>query len=57
MGFIITFCFFLHLLAETFFLVNRVVQLRIGIRQFFTVYHQFETFCQSRFRTMHFSQR
>ena len=42
---------------ETFFLIQRIVQFRVGISQLFTVHHQFETFGQSRFRAVHLGQR
>ena len=46
-----------HLFFEAFFLIQRIVQLRVGIGQFLAVHHQFETFGQSRFGTVHLRQR
>jgi len=36
------------LFFEAFFLIQRIVQFRVGIGQFLAVYHQFETFGQQR---------
>ena len=38
-------------------MVDRIVQLAISVRQFLSVYHQLEAFGQSRFATVHLSQR
>ncbi len=46
-----------HLLFETLFLVDWVVQLAVGIRQLFAVHHQLETLGQTCFRAVHLGQR
>ena len=46
-GLVVTLISQLHLLHETFFLINRVVQLRVGIRQLLTIHHQLEALGES----------
>ena len=47
----------LHLLHKALVLVDRVIQLRVGISQLFAVYHQFEAFGESGFAAMHLRER
>ena len=46
-----------HLINEPLVLINRVVELRVGVSQFFAVDHQFEAFGQSGFAAMHLCER
>ena len=54
---VVTFVRELHLLHEAVVLVYWVVELRIGVRQLFAVYHELETLGQTGFASVHLSQR
>ena len=45
-----------HLLLETLFLIERVVELRVSVSKFFSVDHEFKALSESWFRTMHFCE-
>ena len=46
-----------HLLYETLLLIDRIVELRVGVSQLLTIHHQFKTLSESGFRTMHLGKR